>query len=216
MTSIALLPGLGGTAATMAPLADVLGQHGVSTTSLTLPGHGGTEHDLASATWQQWLAAVPEADVLVGQSMGATLALAAAAARGNTVRGVVAINPALADADAAEGLEWQHSRGLEWLDAPDSDDDSDEADRQRIPVTAVLQMAHGALALDPATVTVPVVLAIGALDDTTDPWSLDDFAARLGGEVSRLELPGSGHVATSGPDLHLLVEPIRRLVARMG
>lgn len=215
MTSVALLHGLGGTAATMAPLADVLSRHGVSTTSLTLPGHGGTEHDLASATWQQWMAAVPEADVLVGQSMGATLALAAAAARGAAVRGVVAINPALADPDAVEGLEWQQARGLEWLDAPD-DDDSGTSVTHRLPVAAVLQMAHGALALDPATVTVPVVLAIGALDDTTDPWTLDDFSSRLAGEVHRLVLPGSGHVATSGPDLHLLVEPIRRLVARMG
>ena len=178
----------------------------------TLPGHGGTGDALCAATWADWLAAVPHVPVLVGQSMGATLALAAAVTRAD-VQAVIAINPVLADPDAAEGLEWQASRGLEWIDAPLADGETGHA---RLPVHAVLQMVHGALAVRLDQVRVPVVLATGALDDTADPWALDALASQLGGPVERLVLPGSGHVATFGPDLDLLMEPIERLTTRSG
>ena len=210
MTTVGLLHGLGGTAATMAPLAELLQRRGLDVTCPTLPGHGGSDDALRAATWADWLAAVPQVPVLVGQSMGATLALAAAATR-TDVQLVIAINPVLADPDAAEGLEWQVSRGLEWIDAPLADGEPGHA---RLPVQAVLQMVHGALSVTLAEVRVPVVLATGALDDTADPWALDALAAQLGGPVERLVLPGSGHVATFGPDLELLMEPIERLTTR--
>ena len=210
MTTVGLLHGLGGTAATMAPLAELLQRRGLDVTCPTLPGHGGSDDALRAATWADWLAAVPQVPVLVGQSMGATLALAAAATR-TDVQLVIAINAVLADPDAAEGLEWQVSRGLEWIDAPLADGETGNA---RLPVQAVLQMVHGALSVTLTEVRVPVVLATGALDDTSDPWALDALAAQLGGPVERLVLPGSGHVATFGPDLELLMEPIERLTTR--
>ena len=210
MTTVGLLHGLGGTAATMAPLAELLQRRGLDVTCPTLPGHGGSDDALRAATWSDWLAAVPQVPVLVGQSMGATLALAAAATR-TDVQLVIAINAVLADPDAAEGLEWQVSRGLEWIDAPLADGETGNA---RLPVQAVLQMVHGALSVTLTEVRVPVVLATGALDDTSDPWALDALAAQLGGPVERLVLPGSGHVATFGPDLELLMEPIERLTTR--
>jgi carboxylesterase len=212
VTTVGLLHGLGGTAATMAPLAELLQRRGLDVTCPTLPGHGGSDDALRAATWADWLAAVPRVPVLVGQSMGATLALAAAATR-TDVQLVIAINPVLADPDAAEGLEWQVSRGLEWIDAPLADGETGNA---RLPVQAVLQMVHGALSVTLTEVRVPVVLATGALDDTADPWALDALAAQLGGPVQRLVLPGSGHVTTFGPDLELLMEPIERLTTRSG
>ena len=212
MTTVGLLHGLGGTAATMGPLAELLRRRGIEVACPTLPGHGGSDDALGAATWADWLAAVPHTPVLVGQSMGATLALAAAATR-DDVLAVIAINPVLADPDAAEGLEWQASRGLEWIDAPLADGEPGHA---RLPVRSVLQMVHGTLAVPLADVRVPVVLATGALDDTADPWALDALAAQLGGPVQRLVLPGSGHVATFGPDLELLMEPIERLTTRSG
>ncbi|MFM7686605.1 MAG: alpha/beta hydrolase, partial [Actinomycetota bacterium] len=114
MTTAGLLHGLGGTAATMGPLAELLRRRHIEVKCPTLPGHGGSDDALGAATWADWLAAVPHTPVLVGQSMGATLALAAAATR-DDVLAVIAINPVLADPDAAEGLEWQASRGLEWI-----------------------------------------------------------------------------------------------------
>jgi carboxylesterase len=209
MARIAIIHGLGGTGATVQPLADLLAATGHDVQVVTLPGHGTQPEDLAGVHWRDWLAAVPPAEVLVGQSMGASLALAAAAAHPSEVQLVVAINPPLADPDALEGLQWRQSRGHEWVDGPELGDG--EVGYTRFPITALIEMVDGVAALQPADVTVPVLLVRGALDDSADPDALDVFAAQLGGPVTRLELPGSGHVATLGPDLPELVAAITEL-----
>jgi carboxylesterase len=208
MASIALVHGIGGSAATMAPLAALLAARGYDVRSVTLPGHGTAPEDLVGVAWDEWLHAIPAADVLVGQSMGATLALAAA--HRGTTRLVVAINPAIGDEDVLEGLEWRQSRGHEWLDTPEVAP-GDES-YPRLPITALIEMVRGALTVDLEAVAVPVVLAIGALDDSADPMAVDALAARLGGPVTRLTLPASGHVASLGPDLTLLVDTLEQLL----
>ena len=204
MASVAVIHGLGGTGATVQPLADLLAAAGHDVQVITLPGHGSSAESLVGVGWHDWLAAIPSVEVLVGQSLGASLALAAASGAG--VRLVVAINPPLADPDALEGLQWRQSRGHEWIDGPELADGEDGY--TRLPVTALIEMVEGVLALDPAHVTVPVLLVRGALDDSADPFALDAFADQLGGPVTTLVLPASGHVATLGPDLPLLVDTI--------
>jgi carboxylesterase len=206
MATIALVHGIGGSAATMQPLADLLIAAGHEVRSVTLPGHGTVPDDLVGVTWSDWLAAVPEADVLIGQSMGATLALAAAITR--VPRLVVAVNPPYGDIDALEGLEWRQSRGHDWIDTPESA--PGDASYPCLPITALIEMVRGVLATDLAAVRVPVLLVSGALDESADPSLADVMAATLGGSVTRLTLPNSGHVATLGPDLPLLVEAIAR------
>jgi carboxylesterase len=206
MASIALVHGIGGSAATVQPLADVLAARGHAVRSVTLPGHGTVPDDLVGVTWDDWLAAVPDAEVLIGQSMGATLALAAEAT--HAPRLVVAINPPYGDVDVLEGLEWRRSRGHEWLATPETT--PGDASYQRLPITALIEMMRGVLATDLAAVHVPVLLVTGALDDSADPALIDLIADTLGGPVTRLTLPNSGHVATLGPDLPVLVEAIAR------
>jgi len=208
MASIALVHGIGGSAATMRPLADLLVGRGHDVRSVTLPGHGTVPEDLTGVVWSEWLAVVPSVDVLVGQSMGATLALAAASP--GATRLVVAINPPIGDEDALEGLEWRQSRGHDWLDTPEAAP-GDES-YTRLPITALIEMVRGVLATRLETVTVPVLLAVGALDDSSDPAAIDALAARIGGPVARLVLPNSGHVATLGPDLPLLVDTLEQLL----
>ena len=205
----ALLHGVGGTAATMRPLATRLDGAGFVTECVTLPGHGGAPESLASATWDEWVAAVPDADVLVGQSLGGALALAAAPDR-SSVHAVVVINAPAPDVDALEGVEWQRSRGHEWIDGPPLADG--ETGFARLPLAALEQMARGVLHTDLSLVRVPVLLVTGALDDLADPGAVDRIAAGLSGPVTRLVLPASGHTATFGPDLALLVEAIVELV----
>jgi carboxylesterase len=207
-TTIALVHGIGGAAATMRPLAELLTARGHDVRSVTLPGHGTVPEDLVGVTWGDWLAAVPAADVLVGQSMGATLALASAI--GGAARLVVAVNPLVGDEDVVDGLEWRQSRGHEWLDTPEVAP-GDES-YTRLPITALIEMVRGALTTDLTAVTVPVLLAVGALDESTDPLTMDALAAQIGGAVTRLMLPNSGHVATLGPDLALLVDALERLL----
>jgi carboxylesterase len=207
--TIGLVHGLGGTGATMQPLADLLRARGHRVVAVTLPGHGTEPEHLPGVTWLDWLAAVPDADVLVGQSLGASLALAAAAERPD-VHGVVAINPVAPDAEALEGLEWRLARGHEWAEGPPLAEG--EAGYDRVPLTALVQMLRGVLATDLSTVTVPVLLVTSAHDDVVDPASADVVAAAIAGPVHRLVLPNSGHVATLGPDLNLLADAIARLL----
>jgi pimeloyl-ACP methyl ester carboxylesterase len=82
----------------------------------------------------------------------------------------------------------------------------------RLPIDALIDMVQGAHALDLDAVTAPVLLVHGALDESTDVLSLDVLAENLGGPVVRLILPNSGHVATLGPDVPLLVDAITDLV----
>jgi len=209
MAVIGLVHGLGGTAATMAPLADALTAAGHEVHSVTLPGHGTDPEDLVGVGWSDWLAAVPHAEVLVGQSMGATLALTVAAVN-HHVRLVVAINPPVADEDVLDGLQWRQSRGHDWVDGPDLADG--EVGYTRFPITALIEMVEGVHALDLDAVTTPVLLVRGALDDSVDPMSFDVIAENLGGPVVRLTLPGSGHVATLGPDIPQLTAAILELL----
>jgi len=205
MARIGLVHGLGGSAATMAPLATVLEQHGHEVLAVTLPGHGTDPEDLVGVGWTDWLAAVPHAEVLIGQSMGAALALTVAAVHDH-LRGVVAINMPAADPDGLEGLEWRRSRGHDWVDGPELA--PGEVGYTRFPITALVEMVEGVLALDLAAVDCPVLLVNSAHDDVVDPMTAHVVADALSGPVERLTLPHSGHVATMGPDLALLTDAV--------
>jgi carboxylesterase len=210
MAVIGVIHGLGGTGATVQPLADLLTAAGHDVQVPTLPGHGTSPEDLVGIGWSEWLAAVPHAEVLVGQSMGASLALTVAAVN-HHIRLVVAINPPMADEEVLEGLEWRRSRGHDWIDAPELAEG--EVGYARLPITALIEMVEGVHALDLDAVVAPVLLVHGALDDSTDLLSLDVVAENLGGPAMRLVLPNSGHVATLGPDLRLLVAAIDEALA---
>ena len=218
MTTILCLHGLGGTGRTMQPLADALTALGHTVHTPTLPGHGTVAADLLGVTWTDWVdaadLAVSEtgADLVVGQSMGGAIALAVAVRqrRHATLRKVVAINCPAPDPDAVDGLEWQQSRGIEGIDGPPLGDG--EEGYTRFPITALLTMTDGVLATGLAGVTLPVLLVTSAFDEVVDPYSAGTIAGGLGGPVTRLLLPNSGHVATHGPDLALLVAAIDNFV----
>ncbi len=206
MARILLLHGLGGTAATMAPLADALAAYGHEVHVPTLPGHGSEPAALLTVGWADWLAAAKEwrCDLAVGQSMGANLALALAAS--GQCAAVVAINPPPPDPDAVAGLEWQQSRGLAWTDGPPLA--AGEVGYTTLPIGALLEMANGSLATDLSAAQVPVLLVTSALDEVVDPFSADYLASLLLCPVRRLQLASSGHVATLGPELATLAEAI--------
>jgi carboxylesterase len=212
VTTFVLVHGLGGTGATMEPLADLLQGNGHHTVLITLPGHGTEPESLEGVTWQQWLDAVVDAiadppsdpstaepTVIIGQSMGGTLALAAAA-KVHHLSAVVAINAPAPDPDAVDGLEWRQSRGHDWIDGPPLGDG--EVGYTRFPIGALLEMVNGALAIDLTAVTCQVLLVNGALDEVVDPGSADVYAAALGNaQVRRASLAHTGHVATHGPQV---------------
>ncbi|MFZ4810982.1 MAG: alpha/beta hydrolase [Ilumatobacteraceae bacterium] len=196
MARVLCLHGLGGTADTMAPLVEHLVADGHTVTAPTLPGHGTDPADLIATSWTTWLDAArsadPHPDLIVGQSMGATLAFALAAEGRST--SVVAINPLAADPDATDGLEWRQSRGTAWIEVGPSS--VAERAYERLPVEALLAMHEGVASVDLAAVVVPVLIVTSRLDDVVDPANSDLVAGALGGAVDRLALGRSGHVAT--------------------
>ena len=121
---------MGGTGATMWPIVAACIDAGFTTLAPTLPGHGTDPADLVGVTWIDWLEAARDVGgrVVVGQSMGACLALQLAAEK--RCRAVVCINPVAADPDAIEGLLWRKSRGHEWVEVVPS---TVERDRLRTP-----------------------------------------------------------------------------------
>ena len=194
MTRVLCLHGLGGTGATMWPIVAACSDAGFTTLAPTLPGHGTDPQDLVGVTWDDWLAAARawEADAVVGQSMGANLALQLAAE--HRCAAVVCINPVKPDADAMEGLEWRKSRGQEWVDVGEST--VGEIAYERLPIDAVIAMTSGVATIDLAAVARPVLLVTSAYDDVVDPNASDAIAAILPGDVRRLRLRRSRHVAT--------------------
>ena len=216
MARVLCLHGLGGTGATMWPLVAALSAADHKVLAPTLPGHGGVPDDLIGVDWETWLAAAREwpadgpADLVVGQSMGALLALALAAE--GRAGAVVAINPPAPDPDAVDGLEWRQSRGHDWVEVGPSA--LGETAYERLPIGALLAMHAGALEVRLDQVTVPVLVVTSDHDDVVDPGSSDVVAAALVGPVQRLRLSRGGHVASLDADRDRLAAAVVTFASR--
>jgi carboxylesterase len=219
--TIVCLHGLGGTPRSVAPIVSFLREAGYRVETPTLLGHGTTPEDLAQRSWQHWLDQVldrlTQLDgqvVLVGQSMGATLALVAAS-QSACVIGVAAINAVAfpADPDAAEHFEYLLGRGkiMQPAGAPDIRDCSavDDAYAQ-LPITALIELGRGGTQLNDAMdqIKMPVLVISSDHDGVVDPANSDHLAANVGGPVTRTRLANSGHVAALDFDRDFLCEQL--------
>jgi carboxylesterase len=195
----------------MWPIVAACIDSGFTVLAPTLPGHGTDPADLVGVTWADWLDAARawEADVVVGQSMGACLALQLAAEQ--RCRAVVCINPVAPDPDAIDGLEWRKSRGHEWIDVAASS--VGEIAYERLPIDALITMAKGITTINIAAVDQPTLVATSMNDDVVDPSSSDVIASALTGDVRRLRLRHSGHVATLDCERDLLQRAIVEFVS---
>ena len=211
MTRVLCLHGLGGTGATMWPIVAACIDAGFTTLAPTLAGHGTDPEDLLGVTWDDWLETARswEADVVVGQSMGACIGLQLAVEQ--RCSAVVCINPVVADPDAIEGLEWRKGRGQEWVEVGPST--VGEIAYERLPIDAVSAMAEGITSIDLSAVDRPVLLVTSTNDDVVDPASSDMIADTLRGDVQRLRLRHSSHVATLDNERHLLQRAVVAFVS---
>lgn len=226
MGSILVLHGLGGSAGSVEPVVTGLRLGGHEVTAPTLPGHGTRPEDLATTGWAAWRAAAARAAgelrapvTVVGQSMGATLALDLAAdpLDGARIAAVACINPVvLSDPDAIEHLEWQLGRGVT-LGPPAVPDirDPDAVDPayDRLPLRALIEMSTNAAAVRLDLVAQPVLVITSLDDHVVDPASSDAVAAGVRGPVERLLLHHSGHVATLDRERDLVVAELLRWIA---
>jgi carboxylesterase len=211
MTRVLCLHGLGGTGATMWPIVAACSDAGFTTLAPTLPGHGTDPEDLVGVTWDDWLEVARswEADVVVGQSMGACIGLQLAVEQ--RCAAVVCINPVVADPDAIEGLAWRRGRGQDWVEVGPST--VGEIAYERLPIEAVSAMTEGIASIDFSAVDRPVLLVTSTNDDVVDPASSDAIADALRCEVQRLRLRHSSHVATLDSERHLLQRAVVEFVS---
>ena len=218
------LHGLGGTPHSVLPLTAASHGAGYQTVAPKLPGHGSAPADLIDIDWADLFAGVVdvaeslasrvEGIAVVGQSMGATLALQLATER-DFVRGVAAINPVVlpADVDATEHLQFLLERGSVMQPAGDPDlrdPGAHDSAYIELPVHALLQLGVGAGIVHDRLdrISVPLLVVSSDHDAVVDPANADELAARARGPVTRLHLPNSGHVAALDLDRELLCEQL--------
>lgn len=207
-----VLHGLTGSTQSVAGLAAALAAAGFEVEAPLLPGHGTSPEDLASRTWDEWVACAETAYgrlsdrcrsvVAVGLSMGGALAASVAAAHAEVV-GLAVVNP-LVDPPAPsfrEVLEGFLAAGEPFLPGIGSDiadPDAREVAYDRLPVAALLSMSRGLVDLQPrlAGIRCPVLLLSSRHDHVVPSVSGDVLAAAVPGPVERVWLERSSHVAT--------------------
>ncbi len=195
-----LLHGFAGSPADLRPLAAPLADGGSSVLLPRLPGHGTTWQDLAVCRWDDFHA---EADraltalrercthvVVVGQGVGAALALRLAELRPADVDGLVLLAPALElrrpSRAAAILLPWASSPATEGSGGYD-----------RVPLRALRSVAHEGwdpVRDDIARVVAPVLLVRADEDRVVPPSSAEWLLEHLPGpDVTDLPLDAAGH-----------------------
>lgn len=102
MTHIALIHGLSGSAKDMQYIANNMLKAGYRVTNINLPGHGTKPEDLLNIEMHDWVNAVEtvmnviqDEVFIIGQSMGALLALYYSANHQEKVKGLVLLSPAI-------------------------------------------------------------------------------------------------------------------------
>lgn len=211
-----LCHGLTGTPQSLRPWGEHLAAAGLTVRLPRLPGHGTRWEDLNRTSWPDWYAAVDRpfcelrgrcsTVVVMGLSMGGTLALRLAEEHGSAVDGLVLVNPSLRSADL-------RLRALPLLkrlvpSLPAIGDDIKRADRtelayDRTPLRAVdsLRDLWRRVVADLGTVTAPLLVYRSEEDHVVGPESLQLLlgAVSSAGVTSRT-LANSYHVATLDND----------------
>jgi carboxylesterase len=191
-----------------------------------LPGHGTTIDDMQRTGWGDWfgesqraideLAARVDHAVVLGQSMGGTLALAAALDRAD-VDGLVCINPAtrarddetmaMIDDFIDDGLLVVPGEGSDIADPESSDIAYDGT--PLVPLKSLVDDGIVPMGGRFGELTVPLRLFTSRQDHVVDPDDSEHLAATYGGAVEHTWLERSYHVATLDHDRdHVVTESV--------
>ncbi|CAH1660630.1 alpha/beta hydrolase [Chelatococcus asaccharovorans] len=251
-TGFLLVHGLGGTPAELRLVVRALHRAGRTVHCPQLAGHCGTEADLVATGWRDWANSVLaelermretcERVIVGGLSMGAVLALHAAAERPDAVDGLALYAPTLrydgwSIPRYAFLLKWlintpagrrysfieREPYGIKdprvrniILNAMTSGD-SAEAGLHRTPSRAVQQMWQ--LITDTrrrlSSITCPALLVHARDDDVAGLSNAFEIQRRLGGLVDAVILDDSYHLVTIDQQHHILIERSLALAARL-
>ena len=218
---VLLCHGFTGSPQTLRTWAEHVAGQGCTVSLPRLPGHGTTWQDLARTGWQDWygevdrafgaLASRCEQTFVFGLSMGGCLALRLAEVHGSAVRGLVLVNPSLADskvsliAPVAKHVPWTVPGIASDIKKPGAS----EVGYDRVPLraAATLPQLWGITARHLGDVTQPVLVYRSAVDHVVGPASMKVLLAGLPKEqVTVRECADSYHVATLDNDAEAIFE----------
>ena len=233
-TGILLIHGFTSGPHEMLPLGEALSGDNYTISIPLLPGHGTTPADLAELTWPEWFGYVKESlftlrkqcsrVIVIGQSMGGTLALHLAAHF--QVDGVVSL---------ATGMILKEKKAVflplaaifkKYRNKDDGPDIRDDAERIRLkplsydktPLKAALQLKKlfDHVHLDLAEIYSPVLLIHSVNDHVTDYRGSELVYERISSEYKEiLTLTESYHVLTLDVERHIVYREIIKFVKRI-
>jgi carboxylesterase len=220
---VLVLHGFTGNPDSMRELAEAFAVDGFHVEMPLLPGHGTVVEEMIPTRWSDWHGAAEQAFdslaarcsklVVAGLSMGGSLALRLGADHPDIV-GLVCINPATIPL-AAEMVEPARAAllgGIELMDALGSDIADPDVTEKAYPATPLAPLISLVedglipLADEYPTMHIPLLLLNAPQDHVVDPIQSDYLAEHYGGQVERVTLERSYHVATQDFDKQLIFE----------
>lgn len=222
-TGALVVHGFTGNPGSMRILADAFAAAGHHVEMPLLSGHGTHVDDMVPTRWADWVADTESAYqrlaeradkvVVLGLSMGGALTLRMGADHPD-VAGLVCINPA-AQPQGEEtvamltGLADSGTETMPAIGSDIADPDAHESAYDATPVRALASLLGdgvGPLADEYPAMRVPLLLMNSPQDHVVQPEQAEFLAATYGGDVERVTLERSYHVATQDFDKALIVE----------
>jgi carboxylesterase len=213
---VLLCHGFTGTPQSLRPWAEHLAAAGLTVSLPRLPGHGTTWQEMSRTRWEDWYAELDKcfadlrgrcAEVFVaGLSLGGCMALRLAQVHGTAVRGVVVVNPSIAN--DVPLLRLAPVLKLLIRSVPGVAGDIKMAgrtelgyDRTPVKAAATLPKLWARVRQDLGEVTQPLLVYHSPEDHVVKPTSVRILRERLtGGNLTVVELADSYHVATLDND----------------
>jgi carboxylesterase len=228
---VLVIHGFTGSPKSMRPWAEHLAAAGFSVELPRLPGHGTRWEDMAVTRWEDWYAEVDrtltklrekcETVVVMGLSMGGSLALRLAERRPDDVAGLVLVNPAVHSERKDRHLLpiLRHLvKAFPGIINDIKKPGQDEGGYPKMPLHCVysLQQGWGEIRADIASVRAPLLLLHSREDHVVEPsnaaWILANVSSA---DRTEVWLEDSYHVATLDNDAELIAERSVEFVHRL-
>ncbi len=231
-TGVLVIHGFTGNPGSMRGLAEACVAAGHHVEMPRLAGHGTVIEEMIPTRWSDWCSDVEAAwsrlaerasrIVVMGLSMGGSLTLWAGT-RHPEARGLVCVNPATQpqSEEVLGMLRGMVDSGTETMDGIGSDiadPDVHETAYSGTPLAALLSFQVDGLSdlsTRYASLKMPLLLFTSPQDHVVAPTDSDALAAAYGGDVERVTLERSYHVATQDYDKQIIFDRAVDFVARV-
>lgn len=227
---VLVLHGFTGNPVAVRPIAEALADAGYAVEVPLLPGHGTTWQEMNRTGWRHWVAEAvaglerlrqrSSRQVLVGMSMGGTLALHLAASRGEELDGLVVVNPVLRTRDprlkVLGVLKWVLP-SLPGVGNDIAKPGGEEQAYDRVPLKALASLIElqKIVRSSVGRVSIPTLVLTSRTDHVVDPRDSVEVVESVTGPVEQVWLERSYHVATLDYDAQLVLDRTLDFVKRV-